>query len=199
MVCYSPCFSCRAGNGCGSCYWALGETGPLAAPKNDRTKMASAFVEVLHPALPLVLYTVNDRGYPERGYVGLPIELCLPQPQPASGLIPRSDALRWGEKAGEGAPSGASAHRKPPDAQDDHLETSSTSTCCSLHYVQSCKESVDAARAHVGESCSMPSPAVGSAMMKSSLLLSVYPSFRGLGRWSIEMGLPPPKPGPPPD
>ena len=60
-------------------------------------------------------------------------------------------------------------------AQDDHLETSSTSTCCSLHYFQSCKEFIDAARAHVGESCSMPSSAVGNVGndKRSSFLLSV--------------------------
>ena len=60
---------------------------------------------------------------------------CVDYPLLASGLNdpPRSGALRWGEKAGEGAPPGAPAHRRPPDAQDDHLENSSTSTCCSLH------------------------------------------------------------------
>ena len=60
----------------------------------------------------------------------------------------------------------------------------------------------DAARAHVGESCSMPSSAVGSVgndKGKVKRLLSVYPSFRGLGRWSIEMGLPPLNPGRPPE
>ena len=31
-------------------------------------------------------------------------------------------------------------------------------------------------------------PLAAWAVIKEQLLLSVYPSFRGLGRWSIEMG-----------
>ena len=98
-------------------------------------------------------------------------------------------------------PSGAPAHRRPPDAQDDHLETSSTSTCCSLHYFQSCKEFIDAARAHVGESCSMPSSAVGSVGNDKDAVncfLFIPPSVAwaaGLSRW----GYPPLNPGRPPE
>ena len=128
---------------------------------------------------------------------------CFDHPQLASGLNdpPRSGALRWGEKAGEGAPPGAPAHRRLPDAQDDHLETSSTSTCCSLHYFQSCKEFIDAARAHVGESCSMPSSAVGSVGNDKGAVycfLFIPPSVAwaaGLSRW----GYPPLNPGRPPE
>ena len=59
--------------------------GPLAAlPENDRPRMASAFLEVLHHALPLGLCTVNGRSHPEQGLVGLPIispeKLALPRP-----------------------------------------------------------------------------------------------------------------------
>ena len=124
-------------------------------------------------------------------------------PQLASSLNdpPRSGALRWGEKAGEGAPPGAPAHRRLLDAQDDHLETSSTSTCCSLHHFQSCKEFIDAARAHVGESCSMPSSAVGSVGNDKGAVycfLFIPPSVAwaaGLSRW----GYPPLNPGRPPE
>ena len=96
---------------------------------------------------------------------------------------------------------GAPAHRRLPDAQDDHLETSSTSTCCSLHYLQSCKEFIDAARAHVGESCSMPSSAVGSVGNDKGAVycfLFIPPSVAwaaGLSRW----GYPPLNPGRPPE
>ncbi len=75
------------------------------------------------------------------------------------------------------------------DAQDDHLETLSTSTCCSLHYFQSCKEFIDAARAYVGESCSMPSSAVGSVGNDKGAVycfLFIPPSVAwaaGLSRW----------------
>ena len=52
--------------------------GPLAAlPENDRPSMVSAFLEVLHHALPLGLCAVNGRGYPEQGLVGLPIVLII--------------------------------------------------------------------------------------------------------------------------
>ena len=130
-------------------------------------------------------------------------QLFFDHPQLASCLNdpPRSGALRWGEKAGEGAPSGAPAHRRPPDAQDDYLETSSTSTCCSLHYFQSCKEFIDAARAHVGESCSMPSSAAGSVGNDKGAVycfLFIPPSVAwaaGLSRW----GYPPLNPGRPPE
>ena len=77
-----------------------------------------------------------------------------------------------------------------------------TSTCCSLHYLQPCKGFIDAARAHVGESCSMPSSAVGSVGHDKEAVycfLFIPPSFRCFCRWSIEMGLPPPlNPGRPP-
>ena len=42
-------------------------------------------------------------------------------------------------------------------------------------------------------------PLAAWAMIKEQFTLSVYPSFRGLGRWSIEMGLPPLNPGRPPE
>ena len=102
--------------------------------------------------------------------------VSLDPPQLASGLNdpPRSGALRWGERAGEGAPPGAPAHRRPPDAQDDHLETLSTSTCCSRYYFQSCEEFIDATRAHVGESCSMPSSAVGSGQLQRALYCFLF-------------------------
>ena len=76
----------------------------------------------------------------------------------ASGLNepPRSGTLRWGKKAGEGAPPGAPAHRRQPDAQENHLVT--------LSNCQFCKEFIEAARAHVGEFFSMPSSAVGSVV-----------------------------------
>ena len=73
-------------------------------------------------------------------------------------------------------------------------------TCCSLYYFQSCKEFIDAARAHVGESCSMPSSAVGSVGSDKGVVycfLFIPPSVAwaaGLSRW----GYPPPEPGPPP-
>ena len=52
--------------------------GPLAVlPENDRPSMVSAFLEVLHHALPLGLFTVNGRGCPEQGLVGLPIVLII--------------------------------------------------------------------------------------------------------------------------
>ena len=52
--------------------------GPLAVlPENDRPSMVSAFLEVLYHALPLGLFAVNDRGYPEQGLVGLPIVLII--------------------------------------------------------------------------------------------------------------------------
>ena len=94
------------------------------------------------------------------------------------------------------------AHRRPPDAQDDHLETSSTSTCCSLHYFQSCKEFINAARAHVGESCSMPSSAVGSVDNDKGAVycfLFIPPSVAwaaGLSRWGYPLPL---NPGRPPE
>ena len=129
---------------------------------------------------------------PERGVGGKQLASGLNDP-------PRSGAIRWGEKAGEGVPSGAPAHRRPPDAQDDHLETSSTSTCCSLQYFHSCSEFIDAARAHVGESFSMPSSAVGSVGNDKGAVycfLFIPPSVAwaaGLSRW----GYPPSEPGPP--
>ena len=52
--------------------------GPLAVlPENDRPSMVSAFLEVLHHALPLGLCAVNGRGHPEQGLVSLPIILII--------------------------------------------------------------------------------------------------------------------------
>ena len=52
--------------------------GPLAVlPENDRPSVVSAFLEVLHHALPLELCAVNGRGHPEQGLVGLPIILII--------------------------------------------------------------------------------------------------------------------------
>ena len=69
-------------------------------------------------------------------------------------------------------------------------------------YFQSCKEFIDAARAHVGESCSMPSSAVGSVGNDKGAVyccfLFIPPSVAwaaGLSRW----GSPPLNPGRPPE
>ena len=50
--------------------------------------------------------------------------------------------------------------------------------------------------AHIHQKDGAPVESIPFAL--KNMFLSVYPSFRGLGRWSIEMGLPPPEPGPPP-
>ena len=58
--------------------------GPLAVlPENDRPSMVSAFLGVLRHALPLGLCTVNGRGHPEQGLVGLPIILIIRYWHPA--------------------------------------------------------------------------------------------------------------------
>ena len=58
--------------------------GPLAVLlENDRPSMIPAFLEVLHHALPLGLFTVDGRGYPEQGLVGLPIALIIHNWHPA--------------------------------------------------------------------------------------------------------------------
>ena len=58
--------------------------GPLAVlPENDRPSMVSAFLEVLHHALPLGLCAVNGRGHPEQGLVSLPIILIIHNWHPA--------------------------------------------------------------------------------------------------------------------
>ena len=52
-------------------------------PENHRPSMVSAFLEVLHHALPLGLCAVNGRGHPEQGLVGLPIILIIHYWHPA--------------------------------------------------------------------------------------------------------------------
>ena len=65
--------------------------GPLAVlPENDRPSMVSAFLEVLHHALPLGLCAVNGRGHPEQGLVSLPIILIIHNWHPVLMTLPEA-------------------------------------------------------------------------------------------------------------
>ena len=65
--------------------------GPLAVlPENHRPSMVSAFLEVLHHALPLGLCAVNGRGHPEQGLVSLPIILIIHNWHPVLMTLPEA-------------------------------------------------------------------------------------------------------------
>ena len=52
--------------------------------------MVSAFLEVLHHALPLGLCAVNGRGHPEQGLVSLPIILIIHNWHPVLMTLPEA-------------------------------------------------------------------------------------------------------------
>ena len=68
----------------------------------------------------------------------------------------------------------------PPLIDGRSMLKTITSTCCFLHYFQSCKEFIGAERAHVGESCSMPSSAVGSVGNEKGGAVIAQSSLRDL-------------------